>query len=221
MGEGWADFHALLLTARPEDALVAANANWNGVWAMSGYATFRITPVQNYYFGIRRVPYSTDFTKNALTFRHISNGVPLPPVPTFPNSGPNSEVHNTGEIWATMLWESYASLLRDTQGPSPRLTFQQAQDRMTRYIVAAYKLTPVAPTLLEARDALLMAAFASDPVDGHLFCEAFARRGAGIGAVAEQLSGRRELRLRQRPDIRQRLAVGRRAVRRRRVPRQQ
>src|SRR6185369_11102008 len=69
MGEGWADFHAMLLTVRPEDALAAANANWGGVYALAGYASDALAPPdQTYYFGIRRYPYSTDMTKNPLTF---------------------------------------------------------------------------------------------------------------------------------------------------------
>src|SRR6185436_1486249 len=30
LGEGWGDFHAMLMTVRPEDIGVGANANWNG-----------------------------------------------------------------------------------------------------------------------------------------------------------------------------------------------
>src|SRR5215204_4328563 len=45
-------------------------------------------------------------------------------------------------------------------------------------------MTPVAPTFLEARDAVLAAAFANDPVDGQRFAVAFAKRGAGTNAVA-------------------------------------
>ncbi len=188
LGEGWADFHAMLLAVKAEDALVSSNANWNGVFSMAGYATIAFTPGNNnFYFGIRRMPYSTDVTKNPLTFQHISNGVPLPVGPHYAfgaNGANNAEVHNAGEVWASMLWESYAALLRDTLGPAPRLTFDEARDRMLGYIVAAYKLTPNAPTLLEARDALFAAAYANDPVDFALFCQAFARRGAGIRAVA-------------------------------------
>jgi uncharacterized protein (TIGR03382 family) len=55
---------------------------------------------------------------------------------------------------------------------------------MRDYLVEAYKLTPSSPTLLDARDALLAAALARDPLDFAVFFEAFARRGAGIGAVA-------------------------------------
>src|SRR5262249_11751749 len=130
--------------------------------------------------------YSTDLSKNALTFKHISDGVPLPVgVPTAfgADGAANSEVHNTGEIWATMLWECYAGLLRDTLGASPRLTFDQARDRMKPYLVAAYKLTPATPPLVEARAALLAAAW-GDFADRQRFARAFPRRGAGDGAVA-------------------------------------
>ena len=107
-------------------------------------------------------------TKDPLTFKHISNGVPITgTLISFGATGANNaEVHNTGEVWATMLWECYAALLRDTLGLSPRLTFKQAQDRMKDYLVAAYKLTPNSPTFLEARDAVLAAAFANEVAEG-------------------------------------------------------
>ena len=184
LGEGWADFHAMLLTARPEDAAVGSNAGWNGVFGLAAYALYPSIGTTNaLYFGIRRVPYSADMTKNALTFRHIQNGIALPvgPPTAFGQDGANNaEVHRTGEAWCTMLWECYSALLRDTA----RLTFAQAQQRMRDYLVAAYKLTPNAPTLLEARDALLAAAAVSDANDLHAFWVAFAKRGAGVGAVA-------------------------------------
>ena len=142
---------------------------------------------QSYYFGIRRAPYSTDPNINPLTFKHIQNGVALPVGPplAFGQSGAsNAEVHNTGEVWANMLWECYAALLRDTLGGSPRLTFAQAQSRMKDYLVGGYKMTPSSPTLLEARDAVLSAAFANDLEDYQVCWEGFAERGAGVGAVA-------------------------------------
>ncbi|MFO0584199.1 MAG: myxosortase-dependent M36 family metallopeptidase [Anaeromyxobacter sp.] len=193
MGEGWSDFHALLLMVRDEDRSVASNANFSGVYGVGAYATGGSAPSggpnDSYYFAIRRVPYSTDMTKNPLSFRHIQDGVELVPagsaIPVaFGRDGSaNSEVHDAGEVWATMLWECYAALLRDTGGTSPRLTFAQAQDRMKRYLVAHYKLLPFDPTFLEARDALLAVALAEDPADFTAFHAAFAKRGAGIGAV--------------------------------------
>jgi MYXO-CTERM domain-containing protein len=182
MGEGWSDFNALLMTTKESDALVPANANWSGTFAMSTYVTSG-GGNNGYYFGIRRVPYSVDFSKNPLTFQDIQNGVALPAGAAYAfgqNGANNAEVHNTGEVWASMLWECYVALLRD----SGRLTFQEAQDRMKRYLVASLKLTPVTPTFTEARDALLAAAYAYDPADFDLFGQAFARRGIGTGAVS-------------------------------------
>jgi hypothetical protein len=122
-------------------------------------------------------------TKDPLTFKHISNEAPLPTDVVNNGDGDNTEVHNIGEVWATMLWECYAALLRDTLGAAPRLTFEAARDRMRDYIVTAYKLTPASPTLLEARDALLAAALARDPIDLSRFSAAFAKRGAGVFAI--------------------------------------
>ena len=184
LGEGWADFHAMLMTVRSEDISVGANSNWNGVYALAGYALLPSVGTSNaFYFGIRRVPYSSDMTKNGLTFKHIQNGIALPTTPptAFGTDGSNNaEVHNTGEVWCTMLWECYSALLRD----NIRLTFAQAQQRMKDYLVLAYKLTPNAPTLLDARDALLLAAYSNDHADFQLFWTAFAKRGAGAGAIA-------------------------------------
>ncbi|HSO36618.1 MAG TPA: M36 family metallopeptidase, partial [Labilithrix sp.] len=178
LGEGWGDFSGLLLMVREDDVRSATGAGWKGAYPNGGYATSG--GGADFYYGIRRVPYSTDLTKDPLTFQHIQNGSPLPPdVPVaFGEDGSfNAEVHNTGEVWATMLWECYAALLRDS-----RYSFTEAQTRMRRYYVASLKLTPPDPTLLEARDAVLAAALASDEGDYRLFWGAFARRGAGVGA---------------------------------------
>ena len=192
MGEGWSDFLALLLVARPEDTAVPSNANFNGVYSAAQYVTGGGTngPLPNggYYFAVRRVPYSTDMTRDPLTLKHMTRGNSITGAAiSFGADGSNnSEVHATGEVWATMLWECYASLLRDTLGDHPRLTFVEAQQRMKDYIVASLKMTPANPTFLEGRDALLAAALASDATDFREFWEAFAKRGAGIHAVPAQ-----------------------------------
>lgn len=182
MGEGWADFHALLLVVRDGDQLKPTNAGWKGTYGLAAYTSQAMDP-RGYYFGIRRVPYSIDFTKNALTFKHITDGVPLPSgVPTAfgANGRDNAEVHATGEVWATMLWEGYAALLNDTS----RLSFNDALGRMKGYLVAGYKATPMMPTFVEARDAILAVAAARDLNDFALLTRAFARRGLGMKAKA-------------------------------------
>jgi hypothetical protein len=188
LGEGFADFHALLLLVKEADKNLPANANFNGTYSDSSYPVsgpdFAPDVLDNsFYFGLRRYPYSNDMTKNPLTLRHITDGVALPTsAARSPKNGSalNSEVHNSGEIWASMLWECYGNLLRDT----PRLTFAEAQDRMKKYLVAGYKLTPTDPTFVTARDALLAAIKVRDPADHDLCLHGFAKRGNGIGAVA-------------------------------------
>ena len=181
MGEGWSDFIALLVTTRPEDAMAMSNADWKGAF---GAAAYSLGPGGNSaYDGIRRYPYSIDMAKNPLMFRHIANGTALPmtPPPAFGQTGSsNAEVHNSGEVWSNMLWECYVALLKDTT----RYTFAQATQAMREYLVAGLKLTPNAPTMVEARDAILAAALAKNQKDFELFARAFARRGMGVGSVA-------------------------------------
>lgn len=185
MGEGWGDWTALLFTVREDDILVPTNANWNGIYSLASYVLTGGNTSQGAYFGIRRYPQSTDMTKNPLTLKYIVTGEPLPGgIPTVPKAADNAQVHNTGEVWSVALWECYASLLRDTQGPFPRLTFEEARDRMNTYYIAALKMTMLRPTLLEARDAVLAAAYATDATDYANFWTAFAKRGYGINAVA-------------------------------------
>ncbi len=182
MGEGWSDFVSLLTLSRAENALAPSNPDWGGAFGLASYDEGGAGN-NGYYFGIRRVPYSVDFNKDPLTFKHVENGVALPnngaPISFGQSGASNAEVHNTGEVWATMLWECYVSLLRD-----PRFTFDQANDRMRRYLVASLKLTPLGPSITEARDAVLAAAFANDRQDFEHFALAFARRGAGVGAIS-------------------------------------
>lgn len=176
MGEGWSDFCSMLLAVRPDDVLSAGNGTFGGAYGLGLYVD------DSAYFGVRRAPYSTDFSFNPLTFRHIEQGVPLPDtVPyAFGQEGFwNAEVHSTGEIWANVLWEVYAALLND-----PRYGFDEARARMMDYVIAGLKMTPVSPTFLEARDGLLAAARATDPLDFERMAAAFAKRGMGGGAVA-------------------------------------
>ncbi len=188
LGEGWGDFHEMLMLVKDEDRQLPANAGFNGTYSSNAYSLsgpgYPPDVLNNsYYYGDRRYPYTRDMTKNPLTFRHIASASTLPaaPTPSLGYASPdNAEVHNAGEVWASVLWECYSNLLQDTG----RLTFAQAQDRMKRYLVAGYKMTPVNPTFVTARDALLAVMQAQDPQDRALCLAGFAKRGLGVGAVA-------------------------------------
>ena len=115
-----------------------------------------------------------------MTFRFIRDSVTQAQVsfPWLGGVGENpAEVHNVGEIWASMLFDCYVSMLRNHP-------FAEAQNLMKDYIVASYKVTPAFPTFVEARDALLQVVAANSLEDYDRFGQAFAGRGLGIGAVA-------------------------------------
>ena len=184
INEGLADFVGLLATARAEDTTAPANAGWSGTYGIASYSA-GATSTNGVYFGMRRYPYSIDFAKDPLTLKHVSDEATLPVSAPVRDLGKLSKAHNAGEVVATMLWECYAALLRDT----PRLSFDDAQSRMKRYTVTALKLLPQHPTFLDVRDAFLAAAAATDERDFSMFVQAFARRGAGAGAVVTNEAG--------------------------------
>ncbi|MDY0002007.1 MAG: M36 family metallopeptidase [Polyangia bacterium] len=176
MSEGFADFVAGFMVLREGDDLM-------GTYATGIYAIWHVANAA--YYGIRRLPYSADLAKNALTFRHVSDGEPLPDThPIETNTAPNSEVHNAGEIWGTVMHDLYIALLGETLGPSPRLTFPEARRRFADLLVLGMTMAPASPTFTEQRDALLAAAAAADPADMAILAQAFARRGLGTCAIS-------------------------------------
>jgi hypothetical protein len=170
MGEGWGDFVALHMSLREGEDM-------DGTWASQTYAGFDKTG----YFGIRRVPYSNDPTKNALTFRHIGNDNPIEVEhPIRSNGIGNSEVHNAGEVWASMMWDLYTGLHKQ----NPDKSFDEVRRSLSDYVVAGMMLAPPAPTYTEQRDAILIAIGEFDEDDFVTAAEAFANRGAGTCAVS-------------------------------------
>ena len=180
LGEGWSDFFALWMMVRESDGQVPTNNNWNGTWAIGSHsrAGTQFSGAGNpaYYLGIRRYPYSANFAKNGLTFKHLQLGQALPAVPGAPTNE-NTEIHNAGEVWCSMLWEGYSAMLNSAR------PFPVSQEQMLGYLVASLKATPILPTFLEARDAFLSVVAAKNPQDLVLWSQAFARRGMGYKAT--------------------------------------
>jgi extracellular elastinolytic metalloproteinase len=173
MGEGWGDFFAICMTSQETDQFES------GVFPVGGWTDLTPTSRNNYYFSIRRYPYSADLAKNPLTFRHISNGVVLPiGSPRNPNAGgSNSEVHNAGEVWCAALWEVFVNLVA-LHGHA------EGERRMLEYVIGGLKLTPSMPTFTQARDGILTAVSALDPGDLPDVWRGFAKRGMGVGAAS-------------------------------------
>jgi extracellular elastinolytic metalloproteinase len=173
MGEGWGDFFAICMTSQPTDNFKT------GTFACGGWTDVTPSFKENYYFSIRRYPYSADMTKNPLTFKHISSSVVLPsgPVTNPTAGGPNNEVHNAGEVWCSMLWEVFVNLAAKHGAAT-------AEKRMLAYVIGGLKLTPPRPTFVQARDGIISAVMAMAPTDLPEVKAGFAKRGIGKGAAA-------------------------------------
>jgi subtilisin-like proprotein convertase family protein len=177
MGEGWSDFYALSLLSDAAD-------DPNGRYAIGGYSLLEIAPgfTDNYVYGIRRFPYTTDMSFNPQTFADIdptqinnADGA-IPPSPISNNN--TFSVHNIGEIWASMLWEGRANMIA-------RLGGQAGNQRMLQVVTDGMKLTPSTPTFVQGRDAILQAACAGfGGAEEFDLWRGFAKRGLGAGASA-------------------------------------
>ena len=170
MSEGWGDFSALLVVARDGDDLM-------GAYPMGIYSTQSFSSDPGY-FGIRRAPYSANHAINDLSFRHMMNGEATPTTHPFQVLGNNAEVHNAGEVWASMLWEGYVALQQ--AGSS----FDEVRLKMRQYVVAGLLLAPPDATPTEMRDAILTAARAASQADHDVLAAAYARRGFGSCAIS-------------------------------------
>ncbi|HSR95971.1 MAG TPA: M36 family metallopeptidase, partial [Kofleriaceae bacterium] len=174
MSEGWGDFDSML-------TMVRAGDNFGGVFPVATYSTqgFPADPV---YFGIRRAPYSFDLNVNPLSFRHMGDGTPLPAGtaehPFNANANPNSEVHNGGEVWSSMMWQGYSALLQQ-----PGADFLATRRKMQQYVVGGLLMAPTDATVTETRDSILMVAHAANPADHDVLAAAYAQRGFGSCAV--------------------------------------
>jgi hypothetical protein len=180
MGEGWSDFYGLALLAEAGD-------NLNGNFAAGGYMTYRFFGLtENYYFGIRRYPYTTDMSKNPLTFKDIDPsqagshpGIPINPVI---GGGSADEVHNQGEVWCVTLWDVRANLIRQHGFSAGNLLALQL-------VTDGMNLSPANPTFLEARDGILQAdQVLTGGANRNLLWAGFAKRGLGLSATAPDSS---------------------------------
>ena len=178
MAEGWSDFYALCLLAEPGDDI-------DGTYPVGGYSTWQFRGLsENYYYGIRRYPYTTDMSRDPLTFKDIDPaqisshaGVPRNPVWPF-DVKEASQVHRQGEVWCAMLWEMRANLVRKHGFEAGnRLTLQLVTDGL--------RLSPPNPTFVQARNAILLADRVwTDGANQFEIWSGFTKRGMGVNASA-------------------------------------
>ena len=123
---------------------------------MGGYITKDfLGTTENYYYGIRRYPYSGDLGTSPLTYKDLDPAQLVIPA-GIPNNGifsgnPADEVHAVGEIWCNALLECRSQLWN-----AGGLGFA-SNDLMMQLAVDGMKLMPSNPNMLEARDGILAA----------------------------------------------------------------
>ena len=178
LSEGWSDFYALaLLTGSGDDV--------DGSYPMAPYASYLLDgETQNYYYGIRRYPYSTDMAKNPLTFKDIDPaqaishyGAPMSPAFVF-KATDAIEVHNAGEVWCATLWEVRAGLIK-------KYGWATGNQLVLQLVTDGLRLSPPNPSFVEARDAIIQADRVNNAgANYRALWAAFAKRGLGFHAYS-------------------------------------
>ncbi|KAI0201601.1 extracellular elastinolytic metallo proteinase [Astrocystis sublimbata] len=170
MGEGWGDFYATAIRLQEDDT---RNTDYSlGAW------------VANMPEGIRAYKYSTKLDVNP--YMYIT-------------ANTYNEVHDIGEIWATMLYEVMWNLI-DKHGLSTakKPTFDSngvptdGKFLTMKLVLDGMALQPCSPNFIQARDAILDADTALTGGDNQ--CEiwtAFAKRGLGEDAAFGSRSDRK------------------------------
>ncbi|HKY42534.1 MAG TPA: M36 family metallopeptidase [Pyrinomonadaceae bacterium] len=187
LGEGWSDFYALSLLNNTNDD------DPNGMYAMGAYATYKLggsSYTDNYLYGIRRFPYSTNNSINPLTWadaddytNNLSGGLPSDPLGNNLNGA--GQPHNVGEIWALTLWEVRSRIIAANGGNVPI-----GNQIMLQLVTDALKMTPISPSYIDARDALIDADCATNGcANEQSIWDGFADRGLGYGARVSSVQG--------------------------------
>ena len=181
MGEGWSDFYALSLLNN------TSTDDPNGKYASGAYATYKLGGLlDNYLYGIRRFPYSTDITVNPLTWGDVddvtynqSGGIAASPLGFELNGA--MEVHNIGEIWANTLWQMRANIIADPAGANGDVPI--GNRTALQLVTDGLKATPIDPSFTDARDALIDADCVTNAcTNERSIWLAFSKRGLGWGA---------------------------------------
>jgi Fungalysin metallopeptidase (M36) len=161
MGEGWSDAIGIFLTRSATDT---RNTDVPVGWYIVGSS-----PSGG---GIRQYQYSTKLFVNP----HMNSDLES-----------ISEIHQIGEVWATMLYEMYWNLV-DKYGFSPNwLENKRPEGNIVamQILIGGLMRQPCNPTFIQARDAIIQADIDYyGGVNKCLIWKAFAKRGLGVNANA-------------------------------------
>jgi extracellular elastinolytic metalloproteinase len=157
-GEGWSDFFALALTAKPGD--LATDARGIGTF-VSNQAVGAL--------GIREYKYSTNMSVNPMTYTFIKN---------------NKGVHYVGTVWCTMLWDIYWGMVDKYGFDADVMNGSGGNNKMIQLVIDGLKLQPCSPGFVDSRNAIIKAdSILNGGANRELIWKAFSRRGLGYTAI--------------------------------------
>mgnify|MGYP000045608829 CR=1 FL=1 len=154
----------------------AMNEAFSDFWALEfltpeGAPPDGIYPYGEYLYntfgvGIRSRPYSTNLSVNPLTYRDLGRAANF------------VSVHNDGGIWVMSLWEIRANLIA-------QFGEREGRRRLRRNVLDGMKLAPPGPSMVDLRDAILLADRVNFRGESQTqMWAAFAKRGLGVLAFS-------------------------------------
>ncbi|SFN07374.1 Por secretion system C-terminal sorting domain-containing protein [Chryseobacterium oleae] len=178
MGEGWADFFALMLTMKPTDNATIPRG-------MGTFASGQETAGG----GIRPAKYSPDFSINNYTYGK-TNGMKVNSSDVFKNPITVANVHSIGFVWATMLWDLHWKYVEKYGFNNDMSNTSSGSSKALQLVMDALKLQPCNPTFVQGRNAILAADLAkTGGADKCMIWKTFAKRGLGVNAKSGKLNG--------------------------------
>jgi Fungalysin metallopeptidase (M36)/SdrD B-like domain/Fungalysin/Thermolysin Propeptide Motif/Domain of unknown function (DUF4214) len=174
MGEGWSDWWALMFTQDSQPQPVPSRTTARGI----GTYTLGQPPDGP---GIRLFPYSFNMTIDPHTLDDYNS---------------DQEVHDTGEIWTSALWDMNVLLVERygydadlytgyDRNAAPGTPAAAGNKLALQLVMDALKLQPANPSFTDARNAILNADLVlTGGANYDLIWQAFARRGMGFNAKA-------------------------------------
>ncbi|MCE7975512.1 MAG: hypothetical protein DYG92_14515 [Leptolyngbya sp. PLA1] len=184
--EGWGDYFAIALTAKPQDDFAASYPVFS--WPARPAAA----PFTHYYFGARIYPYTQNrvwdsqnpHATNPLRYGHLRSNAPT----TSPSSNVpwnsratafnRSDKYTHCQVWASVMLQCRYEL-------SLLSGMTDANGTLMQLAVDSMKLSPASPNYVQARDALLQAELVRHGGRHQpAMWRGFAARGLGWGAAS-------------------------------------
>lgn len=173
-GEGWSDWAWLMMQIKAGDT--RNDDRGIGTYAMNE---------ANDGIGIRDYKYSTNMIRNPHTFASTNSmwytnadGIEL------------INVHAVGSVWCVILWDLAWNYIEKYGYDSNVYNGTGGNNKVMRLVIDAMKLTPANPSLIQCRNAIILAD--QNTTNGENYCmiwKTFARRGMGINASSGSNTG--------------------------------